>query len=173
MLGVRRAGTRIALRGESVVRGVIVDLDPSTGQERTSSDRPLIGALALATLLFALAVVIGSAPRVTAPLSFAGVDAGMMTPRERLSLLHRSDQQADAVLRLIHPDAVLSSMPDRFVNEAGPAALRAVISVRGGPGIASVEQPAVIMWTERGTTYWLTSPLRSTAELIHIADELR
>lgn len=158
------------------MRGVIVDLDRSLGPERPSRDRPLIGMLALATILFALAVVAGAAPPRSVALSSAGVDASMMTPSERLSLLGRSVERHDAgtlILDPTHPDAVLSSMPDRFVNEPGPAALRAVITVRGGPGIASVEPPAVIMWTERGTTYWLTSPTRSTDELIGIADELR
>jgi hypothetical protein len=64
-------------------------------------------------------------------------------------------------------------MPDRLANEAAPAAWQRVITVRGTAGVASVSGPAVIAWTEAGIAYWLTSPTRSTDELIQIANDLR
>jgi hypothetical protein len=67
----------------------------------------------------------------------------------------------------------LAAMPDRLANEAAPSSWRRVVTVRGIPGVASVEGPAVVAWTERGIAYWLQSPTRSTEELIAIADELR
>jgi hypothetical protein len=70
-------------------------------------------------------------------------------------------------------DVDLSAMPDRLANEAAPASWRRVVTVRGVPGVASVEGPAVVAWTEKGIAYWLASPTRSTEELITIADELR
>ncbi len=70
-------------------------------------------------------------------------------------------------------DVDLAAMPDRLANEAAPSSWRRVVTVRGIPGVASVEGPAVVAWTERGIAYWLQSPTRSTEELIAIADELR
>jgi hypothetical protein len=67
----------------------------------------------------------------------------------------------------------LAAMPDRLANEAASWTLRSVVVIRGTPGVASVEGPAVILWTENGIAYWLTSSTRSTAELIQIAGELR
>ena len=70
-------------------------------------------------------------------------------------------------------DVDLSAMPDRLANEAAPSSWRRVVTVRGVPGVASAEGPAVVAWTENGIAYWLASPTRSTEELIQIADELR
>ena len=67
----------------------------------------------------------------------------------------------------------LGAMPDRLANEAAPWSLRGVITVRGRPGIGSVEGPAVITWTENGIAYWLASPTGTTDDLIQIANELR
>ena len=63
-------------------------------------------------------------------------------------------------------------MPERLTNEAAPSSLRSVINVRGLPGVASVDAPSVISWSESGVVYWLISPSRSTSDLIRIADEL-
>jgi hypothetical protein len=70
-------------------------------------------------------------------------------------------------------DVDLSAIPDRLANEAAPSSWRRVVTVRGVPGVASAEGPAVVAWTENGIAYWLASPTRSTEELIQIADELR
>jgi len=67
----------------------------------------------------------------------------------------------------------LGAMPDRLANEAAPAAWQRVITVRGVPGVASITGPSVVAWTEAGIAYWLTSPTRTTDELIQIANELR
>ncbi len=147
--------------------GVIVDLDRSVAVSRRRSDRYLIAALGLACVTFGLAVALRG-PDASAPVP-SGVDAAMMTPTERLALVTRDDAMPSGVLFFL-PDVVLSAMPDRFLNEVGPAALREAVRVRGTLGIASVERPAVIMWTERGVTYWLTSATRTTDDLIRLAD---
>lgn len=160
--------------------GVIVDLDrPVAAGRARPADRAVIAALALAGALFALMVWLARPDGVPS----SAVDPAMATPTERLALarpatrmtvISRADAVRDlgTVVLFVQPDVVLSSIPDRLLNEAGPAALRAVIRVRGALGLASVEQPWVIMWTEDGITYWLTSPTHTTDELIRLADTL-
>ena len=64
-------------------------------------------------------------------------------------------------------------VPDRLTNENLIWTLRNVVHIRGGTGLASVEGPAVITWTENGFQYWMVSPTRSTDELVEIANGLR
>ena len=73
---------------------------------------------------------------------------------------------------LLGPSVLANVRPAPDLNLSLPADI-AVVTVRGVPGVASVEGPAVVAWTERGIAYWLQSPTRSTEELIAIADELR
>jgi len=137
---------------------------------RTAVDRALAAALLLACAAFAAGVwisrpVAANAPNSVAPAAVIGLSASLVVPRgvvmHPLALPARLD------------DVDLSAMPDRLANEAAPASWRRVITVRGVPGVASVEGPAVVAWTEKDVAYWLTSPTRSTEELIRIADELR
>ena len=134
-------------------------------------DQLLIVGLLLASGAFALAVWLG--PRAVAPSSLASTRAD-------------SSSQSVAALNVprgtvLHPLALpqklegvdLGAMPDRLANEAAPAAWQRVITVRGVPGVASITGPSVIAWTEAGIAYWLTSPTRTTDELIQIANELR
>ena len=129
-----------------------------------SGDRIAVTALVAASAAFALAVW------VVRPSPVAPVAATLSTPDtsavQRGVILH--------ALRL--PPGVASVdlewMPERLTNEASPSSLRDVITVRGVPGLASVEAPAVISWTEAGLVYWLISPTRSTIELIRLADDL-
>jgi len=72
-----------------------------------------------------------------------------------------------------HATVDLAALPERLANEQIPASLRRVVTVRGSEGVASVEGPAQLMWTEGGIVYWLRSSDASTADLIRIADELR
>ena len=128
-------------------------------------------ALTLACVTFACAVWVA---RPAAVLSVAGARA----PVAELAGVSSSVVPRGVVL---HPLALpqrldgvdLAAMPDRLANEAAPASWRRVVTVRGVPGVASVEGPAVIAWTEGGIAYWLASPTRSTDELIQIANELR
>jgi len=137
---------------------------------RTAVDRALVAALLLACVAFATMVWItrpaaAPAARAIGPTADLGVASSLAVPRgivmRPLALPARID------------DVDLSAMPDRLANEAAPSSWRRVITVRGVPGVASVEGPAVVAWTEKGIAYSLVSPTRSTEELIQIADELR
>lgn len=137
---------------------------------RIAVDQIVVSALLLACGVFALAVWItrpAAAPMADPAMTVAGRAevSSVLVPRGAVMRPLALPQRID--------DVDLSAMPDRLANEAAPAAWRGVITVRGLPGVASVEGPAVVAWTERGIAYWLASPTRSTEELIAIADELR
>jgi hypothetical protein len=70
-------------------------------------------------------------------------------------------------------DVELSAFPDWLANEPPAASLRAVVAIRGTMGIASVEGPTVVNWTERGISYRLESVARTVPELVVLADSLR
>jgi len=133
-------------------------------------DRLLIAALLLASGAFAVAVWLGQ-PAVALPARTTRVDttttsaAALNVPRGAVLHPLALPQKLDGV--------DLGAMPDRLANEAAPAAWQRVITVRGIAGVASVAGPSVIAWTEGGIAYWLTSPTRTTDELIQIANELR
>jgi hypothetical protein len=141
---------------------VIVELErgPSPGRRH---DAPLIAALLIAASAFAVAVWTVPALTTSAPAPVAAVDTSAV---QRSVVLHALQLPAGAA------DVDLEWMPERLTNEASPSSLRDVITVRGMPGVASVEAPAVISWSEAGVVYWLISPTRSTSELIKIADLL-
>jgi len=135
---------------------------------RTAVDQVLVAALLVACGLFAVAVWIAPPATTTASAGARTVDfapSSAYVPRG--TVLH----PLQLPQRIIGVD--LAAMPDRLANEAAPSSWRRVVTVRGVPGVASVEGPAVVAWTERGIAYWLQSPTRSTEELIAIADELR
>jgi hypothetical protein len=156
------------------VRGVIVDLDRSMPRVPAPADRPTLSRPAISSVLlllgcvvFAGVVIVGRPAAVVAPnaaqpdlsLSGAAVPRGVVL---RPLQLPRTYVNVD-----------LAAMPDRLANEAAPWTLRSVVVIRGVPGVASVEGPAVISWTENGIAYWLASPTRSTTELIQIANDLK
>ena len=149
------------------MRGAIVDLDRrSAPTQRRSADRLAIAALIVGCLAFGLVVSIAR-PAVT-PAAVPARDPMIPTgPVQRGVILH------PLVLPPTIANVDLAAMPDRLANEAAPSSWRRVITVRGIPGVASVDGPAVVAWTENGIAYWLQSPTRSTEELIVIADELR
>jgi hypothetical protein len=125
--------------------------------------------LGLACVVFAT-MVWTRRPAVPAPRA--------MSPAEDVSATAMLAVPRGVVMRpLVLParidDVDLSAMPDRLANEAAPSSWRRVVTVRGVPGVAAVEGPAVVAWTENGIAYRLASPTRSTEELIKIADELR
>jgi len=152
---------------------VIVDLDRSVPGDPGLADRPTLSPAAISSALlllgclaFAAAVLVGRPAGVAA--SSGGQDvplAGVAVPRGTVL--------APLQLPRAYTNVDLAAMPDRLANEAAPSTLRSVVVIRGTPGVASVEGPAVISWTEKGIAYWLASPTRTTAELIRIADDLR
>jgi hypothetical protein len=159
----------------SAVRGVIVDLDRSMPRDPGLA-RPVFSRAAISSVLwlmgcvaFAVIVLIGRPTAVIAPSQASqGTDpaiAGAFVPR-------------GAVLKPLqlpgtYANVDLAAMPDRLANEAAPWTLRGVVVIRGAPGVASVEGPAMISWTENGIAYSMASSTRSTIELIQIANDLR
>ncbi len=137
---------------------------------RTVLDQIVVTALLLACGVFALAVWVTRPAALPAPIAAAALPALAQTSS---ALVPRGAVMRPLVLPQRLGDVDLSAMPDRLANEAAPSSWRRVITVRGIPGVASVEGPAVVAWTEKGIAYWLASPTRSTEELIAIADELR
>ena len=134
-------------------------------------DQLLIVGLLLASGAFALAVWQGQPAVAPASRAATRVDnappavAALNVPRGAVLHPLALPQKLDGV--------DLGAMPDRLANEAAPAAWQRVITVRGIAGLASVAGPSVIAWTEGGIAYWLTSPTRTTDELIQLASELR
>jgi hypothetical protein len=81
----------------------------------------------------------------------------------------------DPVLEL--PSGVLgvdlAAIPDRLLNDPPAARLRLAVSVRGTRGIASIDAPAEISWSEAGYWYWMRSSDLSISQLIDLAGALR
>jgi hypothetical protein len=151
------------------VRGAIIDLDRSIAPTRgRPADRLAITALTLAGVVFALAVWTGR-PAATVVSPAAGAPDAAFPPgaAPRGVVLHPLELPPG------HATVDLAALPERLANEQIPSALRRVVMVRGSEGVASVEGPAQLMWTEGGIVYWLRSSDASTADLIRIADELR
>ena len=81
----------------------------------------------------------------------------------------------DVLLRL--PSGVvgvdLAAIPDRLLNDQPAARLRIPVFIRGTRGIASVDAPSEISWTEAGYWYWMRSSDLSISQLIDLASALR
>lgn len=84
-----------------------------------------------------------------------------------LSLQPQLDLPTDA------GDVVLTSIPDRYLNDPLPAAFLVPVRVRGTTGIAAVGPPASLVWTEGYFSYSLSSPTLSIANLVEVASALR
>ena len=154
------------------MRGLIVELDRSVARQRKRPlDRLAIPVLALGCVAFALAVWIAR-PAAVAPASGSAAPGADGTSTSSANV-----PRGVVMYPLVLPQRIdgvdLAAMPDRLANEAAPASWRRVVIVRGVPGVASVEGPAVVAWTENGIAYWLASPTRSTEDLIQIANDLR
>jgi hypothetical protein len=153
------------------MRTAIVDLDQSAQRSFDQRrDRGAIAALLLATGAFALVVWIARPAAAPVPSSAASapdpaVLASLSVPRG--TVLHPLELPPG------HATVDLAALPERLANEAIPWTLRRVVRVRGSDGVASVEGPAQLMWTEGAILYWLRSSDGTTADLIRIADELR
>ena len=157
----------------------IIELDQGISRRTPPKhDRGAFAALVVACSAFALAVWIArpAAMPATRP------DAMPVAPPVASTV---ADTTVSSVTvprgAVLHPlrlpqsyiNVDLGAMPDRLANEAAPWTLRGVITVRGMPGVASIEGPSVITWTENGIAYWLASPTGTTDDLIQIANELR
>ena len=150
------------------MRTTIVDLDRARGRSAPSSaDRGVIAALFVACVAFAVAVWLARPATPIATPNAAPPDTLVSAYVPRGAVLHPLALPPD--LR----DVDLGLLPERLTNEAAPSEWRRVVTVRGHPGVASVEGPAAISWSEQGIVYWLSSPTRSTDELITIADDMR
>lgn len=139
----------------SATSGPIVELD---GQEATPAGHDRRRAMLLCFLLclaFGSAVVGRDGPIATTPVPEAA--ATLSLPRGV-------------------GNATLVSFPDRLANEQLPAMNFVPIAVRTTRGLAADPvRPGdgwVLMWTERGSVYWLTSEVRDTSDLLRLADDL-
>lgn len=70
-------------------------------------------------------------------------------------------------------DVELAWLPDRLVNESPRASLQVSVRVRGTLGIASIDAPWMVVWTERGVSYQLSSSERGPDDLVRVAAALR
>ena len=155
------------------MHGAIVDLDRTrAGGQARPLDRVAIPVLLCAAAAFALAVLAARpASRPATELADTAVSSAAAAPAS-------ANVPRGVILRPLqlpprYTGVDLAALPDRLANEAPLWTLRSVVVIRGTPGVASVEGPAMIAWTEGGIAYSLRSPTRTTAELITIADELR
>ncbi len=143
----------------------VVDFDRGLTGRENRLDRGLAAALVVAGVAFAIVVLVARPVGQSGPAVPASATGDLPVPRG--AILHPLQLPA----RFMNVD--LGAMPDRLANEAPLSTLRAVITVRGVPGVASVEGPAVIAWTENAIAYRMVSPTRTTAELIAIAEQLQ
>jgi len=142
----------------------IVDLDKGTSGQPGRRDEVFIVGLGAAILAFAAAIWL-SAPHPTTLVLVPATPPSALTtalPPARPLTLPANADNVDLFL-----------VPERITNENLIWTLRNIVRIRGGVGIASVEGPSIVTWTEKGFQYWMVSPTRTTDELIKIADDLR
>lgn len=152
------------------MRTAIVDLDRELGRPaRSTHDRGIIAGLAAASTLFAVAVSLARPAAQPAAVPAAPLPELNMSSATvpRGTVLHPLALPPDA------KNVDLGILPERLANEAAPYQWRRVITVRGILGVASDEGIALISWSEKGIVYWISSPWRTTEELIKIADDMR
>ena len=143
---------------------VLIDLDR---KERRAAVWQRVVLILIGTALAAAALVAQQQRNdrpTPAPTATPTPTGALLAPRPQLSAL---------ALPSSVTDVELSAFPDWLANEPPPATLRAVVAVRGTMGIASVEGPTVVNWTEHGISYRLESADRSVLELVVLADSLR
>lgn len=152
------------------MRGVIVDLDRSSRSEpRTRpADLVAVAVVVVGCLAFAGLVSTGRLRPVAVDVAPATTTAHASAPPVPLGVAPQTLQLPPGLVSV-----TLSSMPDRLANEAEPATLRAVVAVRGTRGVASVDGPSQIYWTEDGVAYRLIAADRTIDELVRIAEALR
>ena len=164
----------------------IVDLDKVSSRQPRRGDRALIVGLGGAILVFAAAIWSSAPyPTTTSPTSAQSSAAvggsavwsrssAAVMPATPLGAVRALDPSARPLALPANMDDVdLFLVPERITNENLIWTLRSVVTIRGGVGIASVEAPSIVTWTEKGFQYWMVSPTRTTDQLIKVADELR
>lgn len=163
----------------------IVDLDKGTSRQPQRGDRALIVGLGGAILVFAAAIWLSAPhPRTTSttfPQSSAAAASSAISRSSIVPVAATPPSAIPTVYPPARPLALPANMdnvdlflvPERITNENLIWTLRSVVRIRGGVGIASVEGPSIVTWTEKGFQYWMISPTRTTDELIKIADDLR
>jgi hypothetical protein len=157
------------------VRGVIVDLDRSSPRAPGPADWAALPPLALWSFALVLGCVVFTlAVWTTRPPTTPAAQSASVEPD---TISSTATVPRGVLLRpLLLPtlsDVELAFMPDRLANEAASWTLRSVVVIRGTRGVASVEGPAVIAWTENGIAYWMTSHTRTTSDLIDVANQLK
>ena len=178
----------------------IVDLDSGPRRPRRRGERAVIGALGGAIGVLALAFwlngpqpvqrtpVVAPSAQPTAIVVSATTTNGVVTvyspdgrtviSRIDVSSLPNVAAPGQPVARTLTlppwaNGVDLFELPDRLTNENLLWTLRNVVHIRGSTGLASIEGPAMITWTENGFQYWMVSPTRTTTELVEIANGLR
>ena len=162
----------------------IVDLDRGTSPQPQGSDRALIVGLGGAIVIFTAAMWLSAphpATTATTVASPAAATTGAVSrsgnavaPVSLPSAVRTVDPSARPLMLPLNLDNVdLFLVPERITNENLIWTLRSIVRIRGGVGIASVEGPSIVTWTEKGFQYWMISSTRTTDDLIKIADDLR
>ena len=160
----------------------IVDLDKGTSRQPRRSDRALIVGLGGAILIFTAAMWLSAphpaattlAQSTTAAPTGAISRSSTLAPASLGSAVRTVDPSARPLMLPLNLDNVdLFLVPERITNENLIWTLRSIVRIRGGVGIASVEGPSIVTWTEKGFQYWMISSTRTTDDLIKIADDLR
>ena len=161
----------------------IVDLDKVTSRQPGRSDRALIVGLGGAILIFAAAMWLNAphpatasatAPQPSSDISITTTSrsgAVVTTPASPGQTARASARPLVLPANLENVDLFLD--PERITNENLIWTLRSVVGIRGGVGLASIEGPSIVTWTEKGFQYWMISSTRTTDDLIKIADALR
>lgn len=116
--------------------------------------------------------------RAALPIILASVVAALALPADR-NAYQPLDQLPDVtpVRALVLPAGVtgvrLAAMPDRLLNDQPLSSLIWAVQVRGREAVASHENgTTTVLWTERGTVYWLTSTQHGINELVAIGNRL-
>lgn len=169
----------------------IVELDKVPSQRPRRGDRALIAGLGVAIGAFTFAMWLSAPHPIAQPtvaarptaaqtalpqvvtvttVSMSGV---LVTPTNPTLFVPGGLIRGPLSLPTGVDNVDLFQIPDRLTNENLFWTLRSVVEIRGNAGLASVEGPAMITWTENGLQYWMVSPTRTTADLITIADGLK
>ena len=162
----------------------IVDLDKGTSRQPQRSDRALIVGLGGAIVIFTAAMWLSAPHPATTARTVASPAAATtgavsrsssaLAPASLGTAVRTVDPSARPLMLPLNLDNVdLFLVPERITNENLIWTLRSIVRIRGGVGIASVEGPSIVTWTEKGFQYWMISSTRTTDDLIKIADALR
>lgn len=163
----------------SATSGVIIEVDaepPVVGQDRRRA----------MAVVFTLCLAVGSAfVGRDSPLALSGV----RTPSAQMATLGSGDDPKWRVAPMATAfngtlslpanttDVQLQVFPDWLANEQLPPMHFELVRVRAASGLAvEAIRPGdqrIVMWTERGTVYWLISDRREIADLVRLADTLR